>query len=47
MAGLGNMDTARLRRAFRYAADDDDDHSDDQEILDEEGGDQFLNLKGP
>lgn len=31
------MDTARLRRAFRYVTDDDDAHSDEPEVLDEEG----------
>ncbi|CAK7209338.1 hypothetical protein SCUCBS95973_000405 [Sporothrix curviconia] len=36
------MDTARLRRAFRYAADDEDDHSDDQEVLDEEEQDTLI-----
>ncbi|CAK7267589.1 hypothetical protein SEPCBS119000_002625 [Sporothrix epigloea] len=35
------MDTARLRRAFRYAADDND-HSDDDEYLDEEQQDALI-----
>ncbi|CAK7209361.1 hypothetical protein SBRCBS47491_000417 [Sporothrix bragantina] len=41
MSGLGNTDTARLRRAFPYAADDDD-HSDDHEVLDEEEQDTLI-----
>ncbi|CAK7564041.1 MAG: hypothetical protein SEPTF4163_001924 [Sporothrix epigloea] len=36
------MDTARLRRAFRYAADDEDSHSDEHEILDEEEQDALI-----
>ncbi|CAK7202902.1 hypothetical protein SEUCBS139899_005629 [Sporothrix eucalyptigena] len=36
------MDTARLRRAFRYTADDDDAHSDEPEVLDEEEQDTLI-----